>query len=207
MRALGYRTEEAADGREALARAIDDRLDMLVADTELPGIDGYDLCHLLRSDREMHDLPIVLVTGTSQPNTLHRAATAGADAVIVTPCLPADFFDTVRRLRQRSTELRALSIAACAAAEARLQRSAEVLAKSMQHKQARGRIRSQSTALDHPTLRCPLCYGLLTFTRSFVGGVLRGKPEQWDYYQCARGCGSFQFRQRTHKLRRLPERF
>jgi hypothetical protein len=29
-------------------------------------------------------------------------------------------------------------------------------------------------------------------------------PEQWDYYACSGPCGSFQYRQRTRSLRRIP---
>jgi CheY-like chemotaxis protein len=42
--------EEAADGREALAKAISQRPAVVVTETRLPGMSGFDLCQLLRAD-------------------------------------------------------------------------------------------------------------------------------------------------------------
>jgi hypothetical protein len=43
----------------------------------------------------------------------------------------------------------------------------------------------------------------LQYLRSHVGGVSALNSEQWDYYECAAGCGTFQYRQRTRKLRQV----
>src|SRR6476619_2091162 len=55
--------DEAEDGREALAKAISSRPDILITETRLPGISGYDLCSLLRADETTRDIPIVFITG------------------------------------------------------------------------------------------------------------------------------------------------
>jgi hypothetical protein len=39
----------------------------------------------------------------------------------------------------------------------------------------------------------------LTYQQSYVGGVAT-KTEQWDYFECPAGCGTFQYRQRTGRL-------
>jgi hypothetical protein len=44
---------------------------------------------------------------------------------------------------------------------------------------------------------------MLTYERSHIGGVSERNSEQWDYYECPSGCGTFQYRQRTRKLRRV----
>jgi hypothetical protein len=54
-----------------------------------------------------------------------------------------------------------------------------------------------------PALVCPACDQPLTYQRSHVGGVSERHQEQWDYYECPYGCGAFQYRQRTRKLRKL----
>src|SRR5581483_11966846 len=61
---LGHWTiAEASDGREALAKAIATSPDVIVTETRLPGINGYDLCALLRRDSVTRTIPIVVVTG------------------------------------------------------------------------------------------------------------------------------------------------
>jgi hypothetical protein len=49
---------------------------------------------------------------------------------------------------------------------------------------------------------CPSCDRLLTYELSYVGGVNEHHPEQWDYFVCST-CGTFQYRQRTRKMRPL----
>jgi hypothetical protein len=58
--------------------------------------------------------------------------------------------------------------------------------------------------LTPPVLVCPSCDQPLMYQRSHVGGVSARHQEQWDYYECVAGCGSFQYRQRTRRLRRVP---
>ena len=58
-----WRVDEAGDGREALAKAIALRPDVIVTERHLPGIDGVTLCDLLRRDLATSTIPIVFVTG------------------------------------------------------------------------------------------------------------------------------------------------
>src|SRR6266850_7837405 len=57
------RIEEAEDGREALAKAISYHPDIVITDTRLPGMSGFELCTLLRNDTLTQNIPIVVVTG------------------------------------------------------------------------------------------------------------------------------------------------
>ena len=54
-----------------------------------------------------------------------------------------------------------------------------------------------------PELICPDCDQPLDYKSSHVGGVSARNVEQWDYYVCTGGCGMFQYRQRTRKIRRV----
>ena len=66
-----------------------------------------------------------------------------------------------------------------------------------------GRVRVTQPFLAPPTLRCPMCDSRLQYERSHVGGVSEKHAEQWDYYVCQAACGTFQYRQRTRKLRHV----
>jgi len=52
-------------------------------------------------------------------------------------------------------------------------------------------------------LVCPNCDRALQYVRSHVGGVSARLSEQWDYYTCHGACGTFQYRQRTRRLRQV----
>jgi hypothetical protein len=54
-----------------------------------------------------------------------------------------------------------------------------------------------------PHLRCALCDAPLMYQRSYVGGVTPKFSEQWDDDRCPRGCGEFQYRHRTRRVRHL----
>jgi two-component system chemotaxis response regulator CheY len=64
---------------------------------------------------------------------------------------------------------------------------------------------NSATQRAHPELLCPSCTGWLRHERSHIGGVNDRHPEQWDYYVCSASCGTFQYRQRTRKLRRVAD--
>jgi DNA-binding response OmpR family regulator len=208
MRLASWRIEEAAGGPEALAKAIAHHPDVIVTETRLPGINGYDLCGLLRRDLATEQIPVVIVTRDTHNEDLTRAQKAGADAVLVKPFRPEKLLATVRDLLEHSLTLRSRSTAVRSKMANELARSAELLERSrrttrkfiLSHAQFR---RDTTTPpITPPVLICPQCDQPLTYTRSHIGGVSERHPEQWDYFECQAGCGTFQYRERTRKLRK-----
>jgi CheY-like chemotaxis protein len=106
------RTEQAEDGREALAKVFSRQPDVVVTETHLPGINGFDLCALLRQDSATRGIPILLVAGETFDADLERGETVGADAVLAEPCHPATLFAEIQRLVQLSGDVRERSRAA-----------------------------------------------------------------------------------------------
>ena len=201
--------EEAEDGREALAKAIAHQPDIVVTETRLPGISGFELCSLLRTDAFTHDIPIVFVTGDGFDNELRRAENVGADAILVKPCLPETLLNEMRRLLAQSADLRERARAVRQRVHEQVRRSDSLLASSRRQAErrmtlSRAHLRQQTTepATPPPTLVCPSCDQPLVYVRSHTGGVNARSAEQWDYFDCPSGCGTFQYRQRTRKLRR-----
>ncbi len=201
--------EEADDGRAALAKAISGRPDIIVTETQLPGINGFDLCSLLRQDAATRAIPIVVVTSDVFEVDVTRVWQAAADAVLIKPCLPQVLFAEIQRLLARSASLRER-------AGAVRERMRDQLAKSGRLiEQSRAVVRRQMLSSAHirqetttppvipPALVCPSCDQALRYLRSHVGGVSARHAEQWDYFKCAGGCGQFQYRERTRKLRRV----
>src|SRR5262245_48412161 len=97
--------DEASDGREALAKAIARKPQIVVTETRLPGISGFDLCTLLRRDPSTSNAGIVFVTGDGFPSDVQRAVGAGADAFLVKPCLPDRLLNEINVVLQRILEL------------------------------------------------------------------------------------------------------
>jgi len=204
-----YEVEQAEDGREALAKAIAQRPHVIITETQLPGIDGYRLCELLRADASTQATPIIIVTGDAHPPDLRRAERSGADAVLTKPCLPERLMEEIRRCLETSIALRQRAVALRTDVDEQLPRAAQELKKSRQIRartplsKTFNRHTTVTPPLSPPSLVCPSCDTPLVYQDSHIGGVSEHHREQWDYFECPGKCGRFQFRQRTRKLRKL----
>jgi two-component system, chemotaxis family, sensor kinase CheA len=91
------------DGEDAWQQLERDGADLLVADIEMPRMDGFALCRRIRSSARFAELPVVLVTGLSSDEDRARGLDAGADAYIVKSSFDqAGLLDTVRQLIGRT---------------------------------------------------------------------------------------------------------
>jgi CheY-like chemotaxis protein len=199
----GWQVDEADDGREGLAKAIVRHPSLVVTETRLSFIDGYTLCELLRRDHDTKDIGIVVLTADAYPSHVARARAVGADAVLLKPCLPEQLQAELRALIAYGAQVCERSAAVRMRASAQLARSAELLARRATLVRTHERFETTTPPLTPPALRCPSCDRPLEYERSNIGGVSERHSEQWDYYSCAAGCGTFQYRHRTRKVRRV----
>jgi CheY-like chemotaxis protein len=211
LRLVSWQVDEASDGREALAKAIAFHPDVVITETRLPGIDGITLCELLRRDATTHTIPVVFVTADAPAADIERARRAGGDLVLTKPCLPERLLTELHALLARSAavENRTGRLQGRAAAQVALadellnQVAGTVNRRRHTLKKAHHRGDTMDPPLVPPALFCPLCDRPLTYRRSHVGGVSSKHSEQWDYFECDGGCGPFQYRARTRKLRKV----
>jgi two-component system, cell cycle response regulator DivK len=209
LQRASFDVDEAEDGPEALAKAISRRPGVIVTETQLPGIDGFHLCELLRADTVTCATPIIVVSADAYPPDLVRAERAGADVVLTKPCLPEQLLAAIRRCLETSAALRERAAAACLHADQQVAQAAVQLERSSRIRSRRplsrafNRHKTVTPGLPPPALQCPSCDLPLAYQDSHIGGVSEHHQEQWDYYVCG-NCGSFQYRQRTRKLRKLP---
>lgn len=193
----------AADGREALVRALAAPPAIVVTELRLPIIDGFALCEILRRDALTAGIPIVVVTGESREQEIDRARRLGADVVLAKPQPPDVMLREMQQLLGRSRELRGRSASIRARAHAQLERSTALLGRPKRAlSKAHLRFTTTMPPVAPPVLLCPSCDQPLRYVESHVGGVSEVHAEQWDEYECA-ACGMFQYRQRTRKLRRV----
>ncbi|HLV24776.1 MAG TPA: response regulator [Gemmatimonadales bacterium] len=106
LEAAGYHVTTAVDGRAAWNILQDRGADLVLSDVQMPNLDGYQLCELIRSSPKYEALPVILVTSLESPEQRRRGLEAGADAYIVKSSFDQEeLLDTVRQLTgQESTE-------------------------------------------------------------------------------------------------------
>lgn len=81
----GYRVAEASDGSEAMRVAWQARPDVLVVDAVMPVMSGWDLVNELNSDHNLHGIPVVMLTGATDPKSEIRGRLLGVAAYMTKP--------------------------------------------------------------------------------------------------------------------------
>ena len=79
----GYEVRLAADGHQAWRILQEEAIDLVVADVEMPGMDGFTLTETVRHSLALRRMPVILVTSLSTDKDRARGLEVGADAYIV----------------------------------------------------------------------------------------------------------------------------
>lgn len=84
----GYEVLTATSGKEALKIALELCPDIVIADWQMPEMNGMDLCRSLRRSNERRDVYFLLVTGSGGDDVIVEAFDAGVDDFVTKPFLP-----------------------------------------------------------------------------------------------------------------------
>lgn len=79
----GYRVLVAEDGHAALDTLTRERVDLVLTDVEMPGMNGFDLTRAIRAHPDLANLPVVILTSKSSAEDHQEGLDAGADGYIV----------------------------------------------------------------------------------------------------------------------------
>ncbi|MET0091886.1 MAG: EAL domain-containing protein [Sedimenticola sp.] len=78
LRNLGYNVEEATNGHMALDSIRQKMPDLVISDAQMPLMDGFRLCNMLRESQETEYLPVVILTGLDEEEAVRKAYTSGS---------------------------------------------------------------------------------------------------------------------------------
>jgi len=97
----GYEVIGAHNGHEAVRCIEKDRPDLIITDLVMPGMNGLDLCRLLKKDPRWVDIPLVVITSATKDSDLAdgfwKLGTA-ADDFVTKPFDPFEMADRVERM-------------------------------------------------------------------------------------------------------------
>jgi CheY-like chemotaxis protein len=95
----GFRTLDAHNGHQALAKVLEMLPDAVLTDLAVPGMDGFAFCRALRAHPRTRAIPILAVTGHSEyVDQIARLRQVGIEQVLTKPCAPDVIADELRRL-------------------------------------------------------------------------------------------------------------
>lgn len=86
LRQIGYASvEEAEDGSQAYSKLKGGGFGFVVSDWNMPNMDGLELLKRIRSDEELKDLPVLMVTAEAEKEKVVTAIQAGVNNYVVKP--------------------------------------------------------------------------------------------------------------------------
>ena len=101
----GYQVFCVMTGEDALKAAKKEHPDLIILDLMLPGIDGLEICKILKNDASLKNIPIVMLTAKGEEADVVTGLELGADDYVAKPFSPRILLARVRAvLRRSSTE-------------------------------------------------------------------------------------------------------
>jgi putative two-component system response regulator len=93
-----YRIKVAISGERALKiLANGDLPDLILLDVVMPGLSGWDVCGIIKEDPRLAGIPVVFLTGKTDPEDLQAGIRLGAVASISKPVLPETLLAMVEK--------------------------------------------------------------------------------------------------------------
>ncbi|MGW8287633.1 MAG: response regulator [Desulfobulbales bacterium] len=97
----GYLVEYGDSGEQALEKIKTQPPDLILLDLMLPGIDGTELCRLVRSDAQSSEIPIIMLTAKGEESDIISGLEHGADDYITKPFSPKILISRVKAVLRR----------------------------------------------------------------------------------------------------------
>ncbi len=100
----GYQLHVEVDGINGV-KAIDrERPDLVVLDIMLPGLNGFDVCRRMKSNPELKNIPIIIISAKSEELDVVLGLELGADDYVAKPFSPKVLFSRVKAILRRGQE-------------------------------------------------------------------------------------------------------
>ena len=98
LRHEGYQVITSSNGLEGIRKAHSESPDLIILDVMLPGMDGFEICHRLRSEPATAKLPILMFSAKAQEIDRDTGIKVGADDYLTKPSAPAEIVSRVAKL-------------------------------------------------------------------------------------------------------------
>lgn len=103
LESSGYKVHCCGNGTEALNYVRSEKIDLVLLDVMLPGMDGYDVCKEIRRDNNISNLPIIIITAKSEELDKILGLELGADDYLTKPFSIRELLARVKAVLRRTT--------------------------------------------------------------------------------------------------------
>jgi phosphate regulon transcriptional regulator PhoB len=98
----GFAVEASDNGEDALKKVRKDKYDLMILDLMLPGIQGMELCRMLKSAEETASMPVIMLTAKGEEVDKILGLEMGADDYITKPFSPRELIARVKAVLRRT---------------------------------------------------------------------------------------------------------
>ncbi len=100
----GYKLHVEVDGLNGLRAVERERPDLVILDIMLPGQSGLDVCRKIKTNPDLKDIPVIIISAKSEELDVILGLELGADDYVTKPFSPKILFSRVRAVMRRGTE-------------------------------------------------------------------------------------------------------
>lgn len=94
----GYQLSLAKDGADTLKKVREVRPDILFLDIMMPVMSGYEVCRTIKTDPDLRDIYVIMLTAKGQVAEQERGKEVGANEYIVKPFSPMEILTKVKNI-------------------------------------------------------------------------------------------------------------
>jgi two-component system phosphate regulon response regulator PhoB len=102
LRRSGFEVLEAEDSKQARASMADRRPDLLLVDWMLPDMSGLELTRLIKKDKDLRDIPVIMLTARADEQDKITGLEGGADDYVTKPFSPRELLARIQAVLRRA---------------------------------------------------------------------------------------------------------
>ena len=93
-----YQVLTALSGLEGISKAGKEKPDLIIMDVLMPEVDGFTTCKMIKENKEIKNIPVILLTGTGMIGDLEKGFAAGAIDFMIKPIDWDKLFSRIKKL-------------------------------------------------------------------------------------------------------------
>lgn len=100
LQGAGYRVIEAVDGKDAVNKIKENKIDLVVSDLNMPNMNGMEFLKYLRDHDDFESTPLIMLTTEAQRSAIVTAKDIGITGWVLKPFDPKKLVDRVKKILQ-----------------------------------------------------------------------------------------------------------
>jgi len=97
LKSRDYEVTTAYTGKEALEHLQEEKFDVAIIDLILPDMNGNDICAMIRCDKRLKNLPVIISTGIADDSTQETSRNLGVKEFLSKPYSMEDLLSAIKR--------------------------------------------------------------------------------------------------------------